>query len=216
VTAGFPSRTRAAEPNNAAGAEAFINSLLRDPEVQQLLQAVANGISPSTKEQLEQAAQLAVSGATPEEPREQFRLIVSSLPEPTQADIDELVFRLFSVAGIGLMAGAIAKFKQHKNNPQQVHARNAVAQLFHRGRLDLYSEHFFYGWWNTLWFRLRLQHLRSSMTPMLEIFDYVLLILVGLCAFTVIVILSLGKPPRNPVITPKKTKHGNRDLAKRT
>jgi hypothetical protein len=53
------------------------------------------------------------------------------------------------------------------------------------------------------------------MTPMLEIFDYVLLILVGLYAFTVIVILSLGKPPRNPVITPKKTKRGNRDLAKR-
>jgi intracellular multiplication protein IcmD len=28
------------------------------------------------------------------------------------------------------MAGAIAKFKQHKNNPQQVQSRNAVAQLF--------------------------------------------------------------------------------------
>ena len=130
VATGIPSWARAAEPKAPAGAEAFINSLLQDAEVQQLLQAVTNGIPPATKEQLEQLAQLAVSGATPEDLREQLQLIISSLPEATQSDIEQLVYRLFSVAGVGLMAGAIAKFKQHKNNPQQVHVGNAVAQLF--------------------------------------------------------------------------------------
>jgi hypothetical protein len=130
IAAGIPSRARAAEPKAPAGAEAFVNSLLQDAEVQLLLQAVANGIPPATKEELEQFAQLAVSGATPEDLREQLQLIVSSLPEATQSDIEQLVFRLFSVAGGGLMVGAIVKFKQHKNNPQQVHAGNAVAQLF--------------------------------------------------------------------------------------
>ena len=58
IAAEIPSQARAAEPNGAAGVEAFINSLLRDAEVQRLLQAVANGIPPATKEQLEQFAQL--------------------------------------------------------------------------------------------------------------------------------------------------------------
>jgi hypothetical protein len=130
IAAGIPSRARAAEPKAPAGAEAFVNSLLQDAEVQQLLQAVANGIPPATKEQLQQFAQLAVSGATPEDLREQLQLILSNLPEATQADIEQLVYRLFSVAGVGLMAGAIAKFKQHKNNPQQIHVGAPVAQLF--------------------------------------------------------------------------------------
>ena len=130
IAAGIPSRAPAAEPKGAAGVEAFVNSLLRDAEVQELLQAVASGVSPATKEQLEQFAQLAVSGATPEELHEQLQLIVSSLPETTQSDIEQLIYRLFSVAGAGLMAGAIVKFKQHKDNPTQIHARQAVAQLF--------------------------------------------------------------------------------------
>jgi hypothetical protein len=131
ISAGIPSRARAAEPNGGAGAtEAFINSLLRDPEVQQLLQAVASSIPAATEEQLEQFAQLAVSGATPEDLDQQLQLIVSSLPETTQSNIEQLINRLFYVAGFGLMAGAIVKFKQHKNNPQQVHIGQPVAQLF--------------------------------------------------------------------------------------
>jgi len=130
IVAGIPALTRAAEPNGAAGTEAFVNSLLSDPEVQQLVQAVTDGIPPGTKEQLQQVAELAVSGASPEDLREQLHLIISSLPEATQADIEQLIFRLFYVSGIGLAVGAIAKFKQHKNNPQQVHVSNAFAQLF--------------------------------------------------------------------------------------
>src|SRR5678815_5948741 len=87
IAAGIPSWARAAEPNGAAGVESFINSLLRDPQVQELLQAVVNGLPPTTKEQLEQFAQLAVSGATPEVIEQQLQLIVSSLPETTQSDI---------------------------------------------------------------------------------------------------------------------------------
>ena len=67
IAAGIPSRAHAAEPKGAAGVEAFVNSLLRDAEVQELLQAVASGILPATEAQLEQFAELAVSGATPEE-----------------------------------------------------------------------------------------------------------------------------------------------------
>ena len=65
-----------------------------------------------------------------------FRAIVweGTLPETTQSEIEQLVYRLFSVAGGGLMAGAIAKFKQHKNNPQQVHAgQSPGATLFDGG-----------------------------------------------------------------------------------
>jgi hypothetical protein len=74
--------------------------------------------------------QLAVSGATPEDLDQQLQLIVSSLLETTQSNIEQLINRLFFVAGGGLMAGAIVKFKQHKNNPQQVHIGKPVAQLF--------------------------------------------------------------------------------------
>ena len=130
IAAGIPSGARAAEPNGAAGTEAFVNSLLQDAEVQQLLQAVANGISPTTKEQLEQFAQLAVSGATSDVIEQQLQLIVSSLPETTQSDIEQLIIRLSYVAGLGFMAAAIFKFKQHKNNPQQIHIGEPVAQLF--------------------------------------------------------------------------------------
>ena len=131
ISAGIPSGARAAEPNGGAGgSEAFINSLLRDPEVQQLLQAVASGIPAATEEQLEQFAQLAVSGATPEDLDQQLQLIVSSLPETTQSNIEQLIIRLSYVAGFGLMAGAIVKFKQHKDNPTQIHIGQPVAMLF--------------------------------------------------------------------------------------
>jgi hypothetical protein len=130
AAAGIPSRARAAEPKAPAGAKAFVNSLLKDAEVQQLLQAVTNGIPPGTKQQLEQFAQFAVSGATPEDLREQLQLILSNLPEPTQADIEQLVFRLTTVGGIGFMAGALANFKKHKDNPVQNPNANALAQFF--------------------------------------------------------------------------------------
>ena len=44
IVAGIPSRARAAQPTDAAAgvAEAFVNMLLRDAEVQQLLQAVVS------------------------------------------------------------------------------------------------------------------------------------------------------------------------------
>ena len=130
ISAGIPSGARATEPNSGAGEQAFVNSLLRDREVQQLLQAVASGIPATTEEQLEQFAQLAVNGATPEDLDQQLQLIVSSLPETTQSNIEQLISRLSYVAGLGFMAGAIFKFKQHKNNPQQVHIGEPVAQLF--------------------------------------------------------------------------------------
>lgn len=130
IAAGLPSQARAAEPKNTAGAEAFANSLLRDPEVQQLLQAVLDGISPATKEMLEQVAQLAVSGASVEDVGEQLGIIVNSLPETTQADIEQLVFRLFYVGGVGFMAEAIAKFKQHKDNPTQNPIQGPIALFF--------------------------------------------------------------------------------------
>ena len=41
---------------------------------------------------------------------------------------------------------------------------------------------------------------------MLETIDYVLIVLAGLCAFALIVILSLGRPPRNPEVSPKKNR----------
>jgi hypothetical protein len=47
--------------------------------------------------------------------------------------------------------------------------------------------------------------------PMLETLDYILIMLAGLCAFALIVLLSLGKPPRNPEVTPRKTKRGLRN-----
>ena len=135
AAAGIPSRARAAEPKAPAGAEAFVKSLLKDAEVQQLLEAVANGIPPATKQQLEQFAQFAVSGATPEDLREQLQLILSNLPEPTQSDIEQLVYRLTTVGGIGFMAGAILNFKKHKENPVQNHVPIALAQLFMAGAL---------------------------------------------------------------------------------
>jgi len=132
IVAGIPSRARAAQPTDAAAgvAEAFVNLLLRDAEVQQLLQAVVSEIPAATEEQLQQFAQLAVSGATPEDLDEQFQLIVSSLPEATQSNIEQLIIRLSYVAGFGLMAGAIFKFKQHKDNPTQVHIGKPVALIF--------------------------------------------------------------------------------------
>ena len=136
AAAGIPSRARAAEPKAPkapkapAGAKAFVNSLLKDAEVQELLQAVVDGIPPATKQQLEQFAQFAVSGATPEDLREQLRLILGNLPEPTQADIEQLVSRLTTVGGIGFMAAAIVQFKAHKDNPVQNHIPSAFAQLF--------------------------------------------------------------------------------------
>ena len=147
IAAGIPSRAHAAEPKGAAGVEAFVNSLLRDAEVKELLQAVASGILPATEAQLEQFAELAVSGATPEQLHEQLQLIVSSFPETTQSDIEQLIFRLFSVAGGGLMAGAIVKFKGHKDNPTEDPIRTSedptgYCAALHCGRIAHHSEHF--------------------------------------------------------------------------
>jgi len=132
IVAGIPSRARAAQPTDAAAgvAEAFVNLLLRDAEVQQLLQAVVSEIPAATEEQLQQFAQLAVSGATPEDLDQQLQLIVSTLPEATQSNIEQLISRLSYVAGLGFIASAIFKFKQHKDNPNQIHIGQPVALLF--------------------------------------------------------------------------------------
>jgi len=132
LAAGIPKPARAAEPTNAAVgvAEAFVNSLLRDAEVQQLLRSVTSELPPSIEEQLEQIAQLAVSGATSDDIEQQLQLIVSSLPEATESNIEQLISRLSYVAGFRFMASAIVKFKQHKDNPTQIPNSGPVAMIF--------------------------------------------------------------------------------------
>jgi len=126
LAAGIPKPARAAELSNAAVgvAGAFVNSLLRDPELQQLLRSVTSELPPSIKEQLEQIAQLAVSGATPDDITQQLELAVSSLPEETKSNIKQLISRLSYVAGFRLMAGAVVKFKQDKEKPTLQHKDN--------------------------------------------------------------------------------------------
>lgn len=126
LAAGIPKRARAAEPSNAAVgvAGAFVNSLLRDAEVQELLRSVTSELPPSIEEQLEQIAQLAVSGATPDDITQELQLIVSSLPEETESNIKQLISRLSYVAGFQLMASAIVKFKQDKDKPKLKHKDN--------------------------------------------------------------------------------------------
>jgi intracellular multiplication protein IcmD len=83
-----------------------------------------------TVEQIEQLAQLAGSGATPQEIEQQLQLIVCSLPTATQSNIQQLANRLSSVAGIGLTAAALVKFKEHKDNPTQVPIGTPIALSF--------------------------------------------------------------------------------------
>jgi len=103
--------------------------LLRDAEVQQLADSVANALPPATVEQLEALAQLAVSGATPQEIQQQLNQIVCSLPKITQSEILQLINGLSSEAGLGFIAAALLKFKQHKDNPTQHHVPESVALL---------------------------------------------------------------------------------------
>jgi hypothetical protein len=94
--------------------------LLRDTEGQQLLDSVVNALSPATVEQIEQLAQLAGSGATPQEIEQQLQEVICSLPTETQSNIQQHANRLSSVAGMALIAAALVKFKKHKDNPTQV------------------------------------------------------------------------------------------------
>ena len=129
LAASIPSGARAAGDEATGPAVAFGNLLLRDAEVQQLADSVANALPPATVEQLEMLAQLAVSGATPQEIQQQLNQIVCSLPTSTQSNIQQLVSRESLVGGFGLAAAAVLKFKQHKDNPQQVHVPESVALL---------------------------------------------------------------------------------------
>ena len=121
LAAGIPKRARAAEPSNAAVgvAGAFVNSLLRDAEVQELLRSVISELPPSIEEQFEQIAQLAVSGATPDDITQSFTLIVSSLPEETESNIKQLISRLSYVAGSQSMRSID---ERKTSQPAEVHA----------------------------------------------------------------------------------------------
>src|SRR5262249_11265752 len=130
LTASIPSRARAAGNEATGPAVAFGNLLLRDTEVQQLLDSVVSALPPATVEQIETLAQLAVSGATPQEIEQQLQVVVCGLPTATQLNIPQLVSRLSLVGGFGLAAAAVLKFKEHKDNPQQVHVPESVALLF--------------------------------------------------------------------------------------
>jgi hypothetical protein len=130
LAASIPSGARAAGNAATGPAVAFGNLLLRDTEVQQLLDSVVGELPPATVEQIEQLAQLAGSGATPQEIQQQLQLIVCSFPTATQSDIQQLTNRLSSVAGIGLVAAALIKFKQHKDNPPQHRIGTPIALFF--------------------------------------------------------------------------------------
>jgi len=127
LAASIPRGARAAGDEATGPAVAFGNLLLRDAEVQQLADSVANALPPTTVEQIETLAQLAVSGATPQEIQQQLNQIVCSLPKMTQSDIQQLINGLSSEAGFGFIAAALLKFKQHKDNPTQHHVPEAVA-----------------------------------------------------------------------------------------
>jgi intracellular multiplication protein IcmD len=119
LAASIPSGARAAGNAATGPAVAFGNLLLRDTEGQQLLDSVVGQLSPATVEQMEELAQLASSGATPQEIEQQLQVIVCSLPTATESNIQQLTSRLSSVAGAGLIAAALLKFKQHRDNPTQ-------------------------------------------------------------------------------------------------
>ena len=130
LTASIPSGARAAGDAATGPAVAFGNLLLRDTEVQQLLDSVVSAPPPATVEQIETLAQLAGSGATPQEIEQQLQVVVCSLPTATQLNIQQLTNRLSLVGGSGLIAAAVLKFKKHKDNPQQVHVLEPVALFF--------------------------------------------------------------------------------------
>jgi hypothetical protein len=130
LAASIPSAARAAANTATGPAVAFGNLLLRDTEVQQLLDSVVSALPAATVEQIETLAQLAGSGATPQEIEQQLQVVVCSLPTATQLNIQQLISRLSLVGGFGLAAAAILKFKEHKDNPQQVHVPPAVALFF--------------------------------------------------------------------------------------
>ncbi len=101
IAAGIPSRARAAEPKGAAGVEAFVNSLLRDAEVKELLQAVAQRNPPTTEAQLEQFAELAVSGATPEELDSSFSSLSAAFPRQPNQTLSSSFSAYFLLRGSG-------------------------------------------------------------------------------------------------------------------
>src|SRR5262245_1440968 len=109
LVAGIPSRAHATE--GTKGLAAFEKLLFHDAEVEQLLDSVVSELSPATVTQIEQLAQLAVSGATPTEIEQQARVIVSSLPEPTQASFARFFFAFSYLAGLAFMVAAVFKFK---------------------------------------------------------------------------------------------------------
>jgi len=127
LAASIPGGARAAGDAATGPAVAFGNLLLRDTQVQELLDTVVGELPPATVGQLEQLAQLADSGATPQEIEQQLQVIVCSLPTATQSDIEQLTNRLSSVGGIGLIAASLIKFKQHKDNPTQIPIGTPIA-----------------------------------------------------------------------------------------
>ena len=127
LAASIPAGARAAGNAATGPAVAFGNLLLRDTEVQQLLDSVVGELHPATVDRIEQLAQFAHSGATPQEIEQQLQLIVCSLPTATQSTIQELANSLSSVGGIGLIAAALVKFKQHKDNPTQIPIGTPIA-----------------------------------------------------------------------------------------
>jgi hypothetical protein len=120
LAASIPGGAHAGENAATGPAVAFGNLLLRDTEVQRLLDSVVSALPSATVEQIEQLAQLAGSGATPQEIEQQLQLIVCALPTATQSNIQLHTNRLSSVAGMALIAAALVKFKEHKDNPAQV------------------------------------------------------------------------------------------------
>jgi len=130
LAASIPSAALAAGDAATGPAVPFGSSLLRDAQVHQLLDTVVNALPPATVEQLETVAQLAVSGATPQEIQQQLDQTVCSLPQITQSEIQQLINAQSLVAGIGFSVGALLKFKQHKDNPTQNHIGEPIAMLF--------------------------------------------------------------------------------------
>jgi len=137
LAAWMPSPARAEAPTDAAKGltEGFIHLVLRDPEIQQLLDSVVSELPAGTKEQLEQVAQLAVSGATPQDVEQQLQLIISSLPEATQLNLSKLILAVGYAAGLLFLVGALFKWNQHKNNPTQVTMSSVVVLLVILGSL---------------------------------------------------------------------------------
>jgi hypothetical protein len=130
LAASIPSTARAAGDAAPGPAVAFGNLLLRDAEVQQLLDSVIGELPPVSEEQIEQLAQFAGNGATAQEIEQQLQLIVCSLPAATQSNVQQLANRLWSVGGIGLIAAALVRLKGHKDNPTQIPIGTPIALAF--------------------------------------------------------------------------------------